>query len=89
MDAERNSWTDDRLDDFRRDMDRRFDETNRRFDEVNQRMDAGFARVDANFARVDEKFDAQQRVLVQIGWTLAAAMLTLLASTLGLFITQL
>jgi hypothetical protein len=86
MDAKRNNWNDDRLDDFRRDVDKRFDDFRRsvdkRFDETNQRMDAGFARVDG-------KFDAQQRVLIQVGWTMVGALLTMLASVMGLFVTQL
>lgn len=39
----RESWTDERLDDFRGEVNRRFDETrgemNRRFDEVDRRFD--------------------------------------------------
>lgn len=82
MDPKRDTWTDDRLDDFRRSVDKRFDETN-------QRMDAGFARVDGDIKALSGKFDAQQRVLIQIGWTMVAALLTLLASVMGLFVTQL
>jgi hypothetical protein len=100
MEAGRNTWTDDRLDDFRRDVDQRFDDFRRsvdnrfdtvdkRFDEMNHRMDAGFARVDGDIKELSGKFDAQQRVLIQIGWTMVAALLTMLASTLGLFVTQL
>ena len=40
MEAMRKSWTDERLDDFRRDVDRRFDEvgTDRRFDRGRQAL---------------------------------------------------
>jgi hypothetical protein len=35
----RESWTDARLDDFRGEVDRRFNEVDRRFDEVDKRFD--------------------------------------------------
>jgi len=46
MEAMRQSWSDDRLDDL-----------NRRVDAGFARVDAQFARVDEKFARVDEKFE--------------------------------
>ena len=39
----RESWTDERLDDFRSDVNRRFDEVDRRFEAVDRRFD----RIDA------------------------------------------
>lgn len=78
----RESWTDERLDDFRGEVNRRFDGVDRRIEETNQLMDAGFARIDA-------KFDALQRTLMQIGFVLAAAVLGMFASVLGLIATQL
>jgi archaellum component FlaC len=50
MDAVRESWTDERLDDFRA-------ETARRLDTLDRRMDDGFDRVDAKFDEVDKRFD--------------------------------
>ncbi|HET7485260.1 MAG TPA: hypothetical protein VFJ64_07760 [Solirubrobacterales bacterium] len=52
MHVMRESWTDARLDDFRADVDRRFDEVSRRFDkvegdisELRSEMKAGFESV--------------------------------------------
>jgi hypothetical protein len=52
MHVMRESWTDARLDDFRADVDRRFDQVNRRFDkvegeirELRSEMKAGFESI--------------------------------------------
>jgi hypothetical protein len=71
----RESWTDERLDDFR-------DEVNRRFDEVDRRFD----KVDAELHRVNDRLDGLHRTLLQIaGGTIA----TLIAGFAGLIATQL
>jgi chromosome segregation ATPase len=49
MEAMRQSWSDDRLDDL-----------NKRVDDGFSRVDAQFARVDAQFARVDRRFEVLQ-----------------------------
>lgn len=71
----RESWTDERLDDFR-------DEVNRRFDGVDRRFD----KVDAELHRVNDRLDGLHRTLLQIaGGTIA----TLIAGFAGLIATQL
>jgi hypothetical protein len=93
MDAMRQSWSDDRLDDL-----------NRRVDEGFQRVDAQFARVDAQFARVDlqfaelrgemnlrferldSRFDALQRTMIQVGGGMIG---TLILAFGGVIATQL
>ena len=71
----RESWTDERLDDFR-------DEVNRRFDGVERRFD----KVDAELHRVNDRLDGLHRTLLQIaGGTIA----TLIAGFAGLIATQL
>ncbi len=96
MEAMRQSWTDERLDDFREDVGRRFDEVDRRFDEVDrrfdkvderfdkvdERFDKVNARMDAGFARIDARFDALMRVLLQVGFVLAAALIGVIATQL-------
>lgn len=61
MEAMRNSWTDDRLDDFRAETQRRFDEVERnaerRSDEVNHRFD----EVDRRMDGVDRRMDGIER----------------------------
>jgi hypothetical protein len=71
----RESWSDERLDDFR-------DEVNRRFDGVNRRFD----KVDAELHRVNDRLDGLHRTLLQIaGGTIA----TLIAGFAGVIATQL
>jgi chromosome segregation ATPase len=54
MEAMRQSWSDDRLDDL-----------NKRVDDGFARVDAQFARVDTQFARLDAKIDATTAELRQ------------------------
>jgi hypothetical protein len=49
----RESWTDERLDDFRGEVNRRFEDVNRRFD-----------KVDTELNRVNDRFDGLHRVLI-------------------------
>lgn len=81
MDAMRQSWTDDRLDDFRAEVNHRFDEVYRRFDEVDRRfedVDRRFERVEgqihnlrvemsAGFQRIDERFERLYRLIISVG----------------------
>jgi hypothetical protein len=56
MEAMRETWTDERLDDFRSHVDQRFAQVDQRFDQVDQRFD----QVDQRFDRVDAEFRAQR-----------------------------
>jgi hypothetical protein len=81
MEAMRQSWTDERLDDL-----------NARVDDLGRRMDAGFARVDAELRDLsrhfDAKFDGLTRTLLQVGAALCAGMLGVFAAMIGLIATQ-
>jgi hypothetical protein len=55
----RQSWTDDRLDDLNRNVDRRFDQVDQRFDQVDRR----FKQVDGRFQEVDRRFDQVEEQL--------------------------
>ncbi|MGE5281059.1 MAG: hypothetical protein ACM3N0_01820 [Chloroflexota bacterium] len=60
MEAMRQSWTDDRLDDFRAHVDQRFDDVDQRFNEVDRRFDQvnqRFEQVDMRFEQVDRRFE--------------------------------
>jgi hypothetical protein len=59
----RESWTDARLDDFRGEMNRRFDEVYRRFGEVDKRLDETNERMEAGFARINDRLDALYHLL--------------------------
>ncbi len=71
----RESWTDQRLDDFRGEVNRRFDEVDRRFD-----------KVDGELHRLNDHFAALNRTLLQIGGGVIA---TMVAGALGVIATQL
>jgi hypothetical protein len=69
--AMRDSWTDERLDDFR-------DEVNRRFDGVDKRFD----KVDERFDKVDSKMDGLQRTIMLTGGGIIAALLGVIGTQL-------
>jgi hypothetical protein len=84
MEAMREAWTDARLDDFRA-------ETARRFDELGRHVDNGFNRVDADlreirvemsesFEAMNKRFEAMHRLLIQFCGTIIVALIGLIAT---------
>lgn len=71
----RQSWTDERLDDFRA-------ETTRRFDALERRMDEGFNETRAEFRSL-------QRTMNQFGGAMIIGLLGIVATQAGLLATQL
>lgn len=65
----REAWTDERLDDLKENVNRRFDEVDKRFD-----------KMDARFDRMDARFDAMQRTMI-IGF--ATLLASIWASVIG------
>lgn len=92
----RQSWTDERLDDFRAETARRFDEVDRRFDKVDERfdkVDARFDRMEAKFEKIDERFErldvrleALARTMLQFG---VGSMIVFVLGFASLFLAQL
>jgi hypothetical protein len=70
----RESWTDERLDDFR-------GEVNRRFDEVDRRL----GDMDSHLARIDTRLDGIQRAILAYG---LGGVVTVVIGFLGLILTH-
>jgi hypothetical protein len=71
METMRESWTDARLDDFRAETARRFDDVDRRFDTLEHRFD-----------RIDARFDAMQHTMILFCGGIIAALIGLIATQL-------
>ncbi len=89
-------WTNERMDDLKRQVDglgRRLDEgfveqrkeLNARFD----RMEARFDKIDERFARVDERFNRTQEMVIGLHATITRLSLGLAAAAVGFLVTQL
>lgn len=68
---ERDAWTDERLDDLAKRMDKGFDETKGEIREVKgevselrKEMNSRFGSLDARFNSIDARFDAMQRTMI-------------------------
>jgi hypothetical protein len=73
MESMRESWTDQRLDDFRVDVDKRFDRIEGEIQILRGEMRHGFERV-------DERFESLYRLLLQLGGAVIVALLGLIAT---------
>lgn len=73
----RESWTDERLDDFRDDVNRRFDEVYKRFDNV-----------DAELHRINDRLDSMRKMLVYAVVTLGSSTVAGWAAAIALVITR-
>lgn len=75
------SWTDERLDDFRGEVNRRFDETR---DETNRRFD----KVDHELNRVNDRLDGLHKILIYAVLTLGSATVAGWATMIALLLTR-
>jgi len=91
----RESWTDERLDDFRGEVNRRFDkfegEVDRRFDGVDKKfdkVDKRFDKVDHELHRINDRLDSMGRVMIQAVVGLSGSMLAGFLVLAGLILTH-
>lgn len=98
MEAMRQSWTDDRLDDFRAETARRFETVDQRFDRLERRVDDGFGelrremndrfgQVDKRFEVMQDRLEAMHRMLFRFCVLALSALLGTLATMAGTLIT--
>jgi hypothetical protein len=67
----RMTWTDERMDEFARHNDQRFDAVDRRFDSIDRRLD-----------RLDDRFATLQMTLLVFSGAIIAALIGLIATQL-------
>ncbi len=71
-------WTDERMDDFRDEVYRRFDklegDVDRRFDEVDKRFDRFEGKVDHELHRINDRLDGMYRA----GWVIGGGIIVVL-----------
>jgi len=79
MEAMRESWTDERLDDFRA-------ETARRLDGIDAKLEKIDGRFERLETRIDEKFDRLHQVILLFG---GGSIVTFVVGFAGLIVTQL
>jgi hypothetical protein len=75
MEAMREAWTDERLDDLQQSMGLGFRRVDSDIRDLRSEMNARFDRVDA-------RFDALQRALLQVGGGIVVALIGLIATQL-------
>jgi hypothetical protein len=75
MHVVRESWTDARLDDFRGEVNRRFDEVYRRFDEVDKRFDKIEGEIGELRSEMKAGFESINRTMVHGVVGLSAAFI--------------
>jgi len=88
METVRESWTDERLDEFGKRIDERFDRVDERFDEVERRfeqVDKQFEQVDKRLDRLADGLESVQRAIVFGAITMSTAFVAgLIALATGL-----
>jgi tetrahydromethanopterin S-methyltransferase subunit G len=88
-------WTNERMDDFRDEVNRRFDGVDKRFDkfegEVNRRfgeVDKRFDKVDREFGCINDRLDSLHKILIYAALTVGSATVAGWASMIALLITR-
>lgn len=86
----RESWTDERLDDFRVETAQGFDAVDKRFDAVDQHLnvvDKRLALIEQRFEGVDQRLDRMEVALLDLNGRFAALNRTLLQTGGGIIVT--
>jgi uncharacterized protein Yka (UPF0111/DUF47 family) len=82
----RDGWTDERMDDFRDEVNRRFDEVDKRFDRVDRELLARRAEMSSGFERIEARIDDVNTTLMRFGF---GAIVTFVVGFAGMIATQL
>jgi hypothetical protein len=82
MEAMRQSWTDERLDDLNHRVDRRFDEVDKRFDRVDDEFREMRVEMNARFDSLQHSSESLQRTMLQTSGLIIAALIGVIATQL-------
>jgi predicted nuclease with TOPRIM domain len=77
----RETWTDERLDDLKENVNQRFDESDKKIDNLDRRMEAGFAEI-------RDEFRAMRSELSHLTYGLIGTMLVGFLGTIAAIVTQ-
>jgi tetrahydromethanopterin S-methyltransferase subunit G len=95
MEAMRQSWTDDRMDDLSHRIEARFDEIDRRFERIEgeirgfrTEVNARFGEVHTRMDRMDDRLDAMHRVMIQGFIAMTSAILAGFAGMIAVLAAQ-
>jgi prefoldin subunit 5 len=75
----RETWTDERLDEFKASVNQRFDEVDKRFDQVDKRLDgidADIRELRGEIGQIRESMEAMQRTMVHGAIGMCGVMIT-------------
>jgi hypothetical protein len=87
MEAMREAWTDERLDDLSRRMDRGFDRVDVDLRALNARLDGGLNSVQSRIDALHGTIEALQRTMLQVGIGLIAALIGVMATVVALAVS--
>jgi hypothetical protein len=82
MEAMRQSWTDDRLDDLNHKVDDGFDKVGKRFDKVEKRFDRVEDTMSEMRSELNMRFDSLHRTMIQFVSLVAVALIGVIATQL-------
>ena len=83
----RETWTDERLDEFKASVNQRFDQVDKRFDQVDKRLegiDADIRELRGEIGQIRESMEAMQRTMVHGAIGMCGVMITGFAALAGL-----
>src|SRR5690349_7097630 len=83
--AMRESWTDERLDEFGKRIDERFDRVDERIGDLRGEMKADLARVDKHFEQIDNRFEQIDKRLDKQAGSLESMQRTMVIGVIALF----
>jgi phage shock protein A len=89
MEAMREAWTDDRMDDLAARMDRGFAQAEARMNRFEDRIEKHFERIDVRFEKMDERFEKVderfEKLNERFEWQWRLLLATYLTTLVGLF----